>query len=135
MLLYESISTTRHWPDTDTSTDTDTKHGFGACSDFCRCRLCIGHEMSGLDLDKTHVVLTSCQMLARCRLPRKGLSLNNELNWSGPIPSCMTLLCQNTWILNCYISGPALQDNGKHQYEWRSFNMGCTQNLGLLCFF
>ena len=80
ILLSESISTKRHWPNTHTGTgtDTNTKRGFGACSDFCRCRLCIGHESNGLDLDKTHVVLTcSCQILARCQLPRTGLSLNN----------------------------------------------------------
>ena len=50
------------------------------CSDFGRCQLCISLKMSGLDLDKIHEVLTSCQTLARCWFPRTGLSLNEKFN-------------------------------------------------------
>ena len=54
---------------------------------LCWCQLCISHKMSGLDLDKIHEVLTSCQTLARCWFPRTGLSLNEKFNWWGPFRS------------------------------------------------
>ena len=103
-LLSESISTKRHWSDTNTGTDIDTKRGFGACSNFL--------SVSAVHQPQNEWPWSRQNSCGAHFLPARfgqdagspGQGCHWTISWTGQVQSCLVKQKLSDQVMICTLS-------------------------------